>query len=254
MLAGGARRRGRRHARLPADGRPQHRADAARPAGRGPPRSAAARLRRADRGRGRAGRADGRAGRPAGRAAAGRRATPSSSPTAATATASAGPRRPGRRRCPGPGRRRWPRPRCGPTRSSGSSGRRWPSGAVVVVDRFLDEPAGAVRGGGRPGAAPSWTRASWTASPSGPPAGCARTCRCCSTGPRPRPRRPRPGLPGEEHMRVQRLLTRMAAAEPHRYVVVDADGCAGRGGRAGLRRAAPGAAAAPGGPAADRPG
>jgi dTMP kinase len=31
-------------------------------------------------------------------------------------------------------------------------------------------------------------------------------------------------LPGEEHMRVQRLLTRMAAAEPHRYVVVDADG------------------------------
>jgi dTMP kinase len=32
------------------------------------------------------------------------------------------------------------------------------------------------------------------------------------------------GLPGEEHIRVQRLLTRMAAAEPHRYVVVDADG------------------------------
>ncbi|WP_240157586.1 bifunctional MFS transporter/dTMP kinase [Pseudonocardia broussonetiae] len=33
-----------------------------------------------------------------------------------------------------------------------------------------------------------------------------------------------PSLPGEEHMRVQRLLTRMAAAEPHRYVVVDAAG------------------------------
>jgi dTMP kinase len=32
------------------------------------------------------------------------------------------------------------------------------------------------------------------------------------------------GLAGEEHVRVQRLLTRMAAAEPHRYVVVDADG------------------------------
>jgi dTMP kinase len=31
-------------------------------------------------------------------------------------------------------------------------------------------------------------------------------------------------LPGEEHVRVHRLLTRMAAAEPHRYVVVDADG------------------------------
>ena len=31
-------------------------------------------------------------------------------------------------------------------------------------------------------------------------------------------------LPGEEHVRVRRLLTRMAAAEPHRYVVVEADG------------------------------
>lgn len=33
-----------------------------------------------------------------------------------------------------------------------------------------------------------------------------------------------PGLPGEEHVRVQKLLTRMANAEPHHYVVVDADG------------------------------
>ncbi|MHA6785924.1 bifunctional MFS transporter/dTMP kinase [Pseudonocardia saturnea] len=32
------------------------------------------------------------------------------------------------------------------------------------------------------------------------------------------------GLPGEEHVRVQRLLTRMAAAEPHHYVVVEAEG------------------------------
>ncbi|WP_433557300.1 bifunctional MFS transporter/dTMP kinase [Pseudonocardia xinjiangensis] len=32
------------------------------------------------------------------------------------------------------------------------------------------------------------------------------------------------GISGEEHVRVQRLLTRMAAAEPHRYVVIDADG------------------------------
>jgi dTMP kinase len=31
-------------------------------------------------------------------------------------------------------------------------------------------------------------------------------------------------MPGEEHLRVRRLLTRMAAAEPHRYVVIDADG------------------------------
>ncbi|MCW0215082.1 MAG: thymidylate kinase [Pseudonocardia sp.] len=36
--------------------------------------------------------------------------------------------------------------------------------------------------------------------------------------------KPPPGVAGEEHVRVQRLLTRMAAAEPHRYVVVDADG------------------------------
>ena len=36
----------------------------------------------------------------------------------------------------------------------------------------------------------------------------------------------RAGVAGEEHVRVQRLLTRMAAAEPHRYVVVDADGSA----------------------------
>jgi dTMP kinase len=33
----------------------------------------------------------------------------------------------------------------------------------------------------------------------------------------------RPLAMGEEHLRVQRWLTRMAAAEPHRYVVVDAD-------------------------------
>jgi dTMP kinase len=35
---------------------------------------------------------------------------------------------------------------------------------------------------------------------------------------------PASGGPGEEHMRVRRLLLHMAAAEPHRYVVVDADG------------------------------
>jgi dTMP kinase len=36
-----------------------------------------------------------------------------------------------------------------------------------------------------------------------------------------------PGEPmaiGEDHLRVNRLLTRRAAAEPDRYVVVDADG------------------------------
>ncbi len=35
---------------------------------------------------------------------------------------------------------------------------------------------------------------------------------------------PPSGIAGEQHLRVQRLLTHMAAAEPHRYVVVDADG------------------------------
>jgi dTMP kinase len=35
---------------------------------------------------------------------------------------------------------------------------------------------------------------------------------------------PASGGPGEEHVRVRRLLLHMAAAEPHRYVVVDADG------------------------------
>jgi hypothetical protein len=37
---------------------------------------------------------------------------------------------------------------------------------------------------------------------------------------------PSSGLAGEEHVRVRRLLTHMAAAEPHRYVVVDADASA----------------------------
>jgi dTMP kinase len=35
---------------------------------------------------------------------------------------------------------------------------------------------------------------------------------------------PPSGVVGEEHLRVRRLLTRMAAAEPARYLVVDADG------------------------------
>ena len=111
------------------------------------------------------GRGDHRAGRPAGRRACGRPGTPSSSPTAATATGSAGPRPPGRRRCPGPGRRRWPRRRCAPTRSSGSSGRRWPtarwwSSTGSWPARWSQFGVAADRG-----AAPSSTPASWTASP-----------------------------------------------------------------------------------------
>ena len=117
-------------------------------------------------------------------------ATRSSSPTAGTGIGSAGPRRPARRRCPVPGRRRWPPPRCAPTRSNGSSGRRWPQGAVVIVDRFLDSPL-VQFGVAADRAGPSWIRASWTASRCGPPAGCDPTCRCCWTGRRPRSRRRR---------------------------------------------------------------
>ena len=63
-------------------------------------------------------------------------------------------------------------------------------------------------------------------------------------GPAPDP------LPGEEHLRVRRLLTRMAAAEPRRYVVVDAtsDDVAGRV-LAALTPVLPVVPAAPGGAA-----
>ena len=106
-----------------------------------------------------------------------------------------------------------------PSRARRGSGRR--RGPV------RGQPAGPVRRGRRP-CRPISTPASWRASPAGRPGGCARTSRCCSTGPQRR-RRDTTGpaaMPGEEHVRVQRLLTRMAAAEPHRYVVVDADGSA----------------------------
>jgi len=46
-------------------------------------------------------------------------------------------------------------------------------------------------------------------------------------------------LPGEEHLRVRRLLTRMAAAEPHRYVVVEAEGTPDDVGRRVLAALAP---------------
>ena len=57
--------------------------------------------------------------------------------------------------------------------------------------------------------------------------------------------RPASGLAGEEHVRVRRLLTHMAAAEPHRYVVVDADGPADEVAERDRRRARPAAAARP---------
>ncbi len=55
-------------------------------------------------------------------------------------------------------------------------------------------------------------------------------------------------LPGEEHVRVRRLLTRMAAAEPHRYVVVDADGTPGQVAERVLAALAPMLPAPPAGP------
>jgi dTMP kinase len=104
------------------------------------------------------------------------------------------------------------------------------SGAVVVADRFLASPlvqlgvtadrthadmdvaeleslAAFATGRLRPDVSVLLDRAPSAPSAPGDPD---------ATGPIP--------LPGEEHVRVRRLLTRMAAAEPHRYVVVDADG------------------------------
>ena len=96
------------------------------------------------------------------------------------------------------------------------------------------QPAGAVRSGRGPHAGRAGRQRAGEPGRPSRPAGCGRTSRCCSTvrrHPCP-PRRTSPAgddtapipLPGEEHLRVRRLLTRMAAAEPHRYVVVDADG------------------------------
>jgi dTMP kinase len=104
-------------------------------------------------------------------------------------------------------------------------------GDVVVMDRFLASPlaqfglAGGVDAGSEPGADLDADElenlATWATgrlrpditvlldrapSPEGAPL-----------------RRTEPMAMGEDHVRVQRLLTRMAAAEPHRYVVVDAD-------------------------------
>ena len=120
MLAGGADRRGRRDARVPADGRPPHRAPAARPARRPAPGCAARRLRDADRRRGRHAGGDRRAVPAAGRGAAGARA-PGGPGRSGTAAGRAGRGRDGSSRARGPAR--WPRRRCGRISSNGSSGR-----------------------------------------------------------------------------------------------------------------------------------
>jgi dTMP kinase len=100
-------------------------------------------------------------------------------------------------------------------------------GAVVVMDRFVASPLvqfgvvadrmNAELGAGELESLAVWATGRLRADVS------ILLDRAPATGEDPAPKAP-PGVAGEEHVRVQRLLTRMAAAEPHRYVVVDADG------------------------------
>jgi dTMP kinase len=101
-------------------------------------------------------------------------------------------------------------------------------GAVVVVDRFLVSPLvqfgvaadRASSDGAQPELDPHELEslAAWATGRLRPDASVLLDRAPVEAAP------PVGGLAGEEHVRVQRLLTRMAAAEPHRYVVVDADG------------------------------
>jgi dTMP kinase len=101
-------------------------------------------------------------------------------------------------------------------------------GAVVVVDRFLESPLvqfgvaadRASSDGAQPELDPGELEslAAWATGRLRPDASVLLDRAPVDTPPQVG------GLAGEEHVRVQRLLTRMAAAEPHRYVVVDADG------------------------------
>jgi dTMP kinase len=101
-------------------------------------------------------------------------------------------------------------------------------GAVVVVDRFLASPLvqfgvaadRASSDGAQPDLDPGELEslAAWATGRLRPDASVLLDRAPVEVAP------PAGGLAGEEHVRVQRLLTRMAAAEPHRYVVVDADG------------------------------
>ncbi|MEK6443220.1 bifunctional MFS transporter/dTMP kinase [Pseudonocardia sp. T1-2H] len=100
-------------------------------------------------------------------------------------------------------------------------------GAVVVMDRFVASPLvqfGVVadRMNAELGAGELESLAVWATGRLRPDVSVLLD-RAPATGEDPAPKTP-PGVAGEEHVRVQRLLTRMAAAEPHRYVVVDADG------------------------------
>jgi len=101
-------------------------------------------------------------------------------------------------------------------------------GAVVVVDRFLVSPLvqfgvaadRASSDGAQPELDPGELEslAAWATGRLRPDASVLLDRAPIETAPQAG------GVAGEEHVRVQRLLTRMAADEPHRYVVVDADG------------------------------
>ena len=101
-------------------------------------------------------------------------------------------------------------------------------GAVVVVDRFLVSPLaqfGVAAGRASTDGAHSELDPGELESLAGWATGRLRPDASVLLDRAPVEAAPQAGgLAGEEHVRVQRLLTRMAAAEPHRYVVVDADG------------------------------
>jgi dTMP kinase len=114
-------------------------------------------------------------------------------------------------------------------------------GEIVVMDRFVANPlmqlglaqaaadaAGGIGGSGSTGSAADnldsnelHSLTNWATGRLRPDV-TVLLDRAPSAGPTQAGRR-QPLSMGEEHLRVQRWLTRMAAAEPHRYVVVDAD-------------------------------
>ncbi|GAA5121653.1 bifunctional MFS transporter/dTMP kinase [Pseudonocardia adelaidensis] len=100
-------------------------------------------------------------------------------------------------------------------------------GAVVVVDRFLASrlaqfgvAADRASSAGQPALDPSELEslAAWATGRLRPDVSVLLDRAPVAAAPQVG------GVAGEEHVRVQRLLTRMAAAEPHRYVVVDPEG------------------------------
>jgi len=95
------------------------------------------------------------------------------------------------------------------------------AGQLVVADRFLTGPLAALGGdalgGAALGTADRERLVEWASGRLRPDVSVLLDR--APAGPRPAS-----GLAGEEHVLVQRLLAHLAAAEPHRYVVVDAAG------------------------------